>query len=227
MRTQVEQVNKKNNKVNLKSNKKDKLKKQPKSNVKVHDTNNTNNQDFLVMSCRSTKNNLPTIQIKFGENILEALIDTGANLSLIQPSALENIKETTKVHHISRSVTIHTLSNATIPYISAVEFKFKLKNSWFQNQFFVTTQNWTSNYQIILGYDFLQRNKLIIDPVKRVLIKDKDIFEFQETLPNMSQTNNIKSKAIKDSFARSSANTQIPPNSDTILKLTIPSYLNK
>lgn len=140
-----------------------------------------------ILVCYSSTSNqdhkLPIINVRFGNNKFLALLDTGANLSLIQPSVIAKLKESQKIDYVSRSVKIKTLDQSTIPYSSAVNLKFKISTKWFNNLFFVTQQGWNSKYSIILGYDFLQRNKIILNAASKELIVDNVYIKFDESEP--------------------------------------------
>ncbi|GBM12040.1 Retrovirus-related Pol polyprotein from transposon 17.6 [Araneus ventricosus] len=107
----------------------------------------------------------------------------GANVSLIQPHIVDQIKTKTKVEYISRMVRIKTIDNTVVPYMSAINLKFKIVNKWFSNQFFVTLNSWNAQYHAILGYDFLQRNKVVIDTVNKQLLVGNQKFDFEENSP--------------------------------------------
>ncbi|GBL95329.1 Transposon Tf2-6 polyprotein, partial [Araneus ventricosus] len=109
--------------------------------------------------------------------------DFGANVSLIQPHIVDQIKTKTKVEYISRMVRIKTIDNTVFPYMSAINLKFKIENKWFSNQFFVTLNSWNAQYHAILGYDFLQRNKVVIDTVNKQLLVGNQKFNFEENSP--------------------------------------------
>lgn len=191
-----------------------------------------------VLSCNtnSIKNNpvLPQIGIKFHEMKYLALLDTGANISLVQPSVIQEIKQHTKVEYISRSVKIHAINNTTIPYLSAVNLKFKIGTKWFTNMFFVTHNNWSSTYKIILGYDFIQRNQILLDIPNDCFIVNNSKFQFETPL----DTNKISNSTTEESdetinnilaeniSVKLSENIVINPNSTEIIKLTIPSDLH-
>lgn len=180
----------------------------------------------LLASCQSSNiAQLPIINIKFGDFTVASLLDTGANLSLIQPDTLQLIKNYTKIHYLSRSVRIHTLNNTTIPYLSAVNLKFRLGNKWLSNQFFVTQHNWSANYQMILGYDFIQKNKILIDTNKNQLIIENTYFDFLNNENNMSNSNvEERINHIKQddtNTVRVALNTRILPNAAEIVKLSI------
>ncbi|GBM22890.1 Transposon Tf2-9 polyprotein [Araneus ventricosus] len=107
----------------------------------------------------------------------------GANVSLIQPHIVDQIKTKTKVEYISRMVRIKTIDNTVVPYMSAINLKFKIEKKWFSNQFFVTLNSWNAQYHAILGYDFLQRNKVVIDTVYKQLLVGNQKFDFEENSP--------------------------------------------
>ncbi|GBM41998.1 Retrovirus-related Pol polyprotein from transposon 17.6 [Araneus ventricosus] len=107
----------------------------------------------------------------------------GANVSLIQPHIVDQIKTKTKVEYISRMVRIKTIDNTVVPYMSAINLKFKIVNKWFSNQFFVTLNPWNAQYHAILGYDFLQRNKVVIDTENKQLLVGNKKFDFEENSP--------------------------------------------
>ncbi|GBM55273.1 Retrovirus-related Pol polyprotein from transposon 17.6 [Araneus ventricosus] len=73
--------------------------------------------------------------------------------------------------------------NTVVPYMSAINLKFKIVNKWFSNQFFVTLNPWNAQYHAILGYDFLQRNKVVIDTVNKQLLVGNQKFDFEENSP--------------------------------------------
>ncbi|GBM61991.1 hypothetical protein AVEN_201307-1 [Araneus ventricosus] len=107
----------------------------------------------------------------------------GANVSLIQPHIVDQIKTKTKVQYISRMVRIKTIDNTVVPYMSTINLKFKIEKKWFSNQFFVTLNSWNAQYHAILGYDFLQRNKVVIDTVNKQLLVGNQKFDFEENSP--------------------------------------------
>lgn len=194
------------------------------------------NDVFKVMSCNDAKNALPVIQVAFGEHSFPALLDTGANLSLIQQEVIDTIKNTIKVNYISRSVRIKTINNQSIPYLSAVDLKFKIQTKWFTNLFFTTNFNWNSSYKIILGYDFFHRNRIVLDTVNKRLITDKTQLEFSTTdgnqndsvSRNLQKCNSLANIKSDNSRVKSVSNVTIEPNTFQIVKLKIPNeYKNK
>ncbi|GBO21867.1 hypothetical protein AVEN_157174-1, partial [Araneus ventricosus] len=49
--------------------------------------------------------------------------------------------------------------------------------------FFVTLNPWNAHYHAILGYDFLQRNKVVIDTINKQLLVGNQKFDFEENSP--------------------------------------------
>ncbi|GBL57895.1 hypothetical protein AVEN_166671-1 [Araneus ventricosus] len=205
---------------NTSNKEKDKNKIKENGKINVKEVQKKLDEDVVIMSCNSSNNlHLPIIDLKFSDNCFAALLDTGANVSLIQPSALEKIKEQNKVTFVSRSVRIHTLNNNTLPYHSAVNIKFRIGNKWFSNLFFVTQTNWSSKYSIILGYDFIQKNCIVLDISNQKILIEKQSFGFYEDTSRNSSPS--LSADTESSQVRLVNNVTILPNSSRILKLKI------
>lgn len=193
-----------------------------KMNINKCSKENKKKFEKTLMSCNSDDSNLlPLINIKFTSVQKTALLDTGANISLIQASTLEKIKQSTKVEYISRSVKIRTIDNSSIPYLSAVNLKFKISNKWFSNVFFVTKNEWNSNYEIILGYDFIQKNKILIDSANNCLIIDNTKLSFlNQNFETIS--NNIECiKEVNVNSVRASHNVDIEPGKSKIVSVSV------
>ncbi|GBM30821.1 Transposon Tf2-11 polyprotein [Araneus ventricosus] len=172
-------VIKKQNSQTKKSKNKNSAKQSNQNKEKVLD----NSETKVLMSCTNNSNNLPIVNIKICGIQLKCLIDSGANVSLIQPHIVDQIKTKTKVEYISRMVRIKTIDNTVVPYMSAINLKFKIEKKWFSNQFFVTLNPWNAQYHATLGYDFLQRNKVVIDTVNKQLLVGNQKFDFEENSP--------------------------------------------
>ncbi|GBN59409.1 Transposon Tf2-8 polyprotein, partial [Araneus ventricosus] len=98
-------------------------------------------------------------------------------------------------------VRIKTIDNTVVPYMSAINLKFKIEKKWFSNQFFVTLNSWNAQYYAILGYDFLQRNKVVIDTVNKQLLVGNQKFDFEENSPT-----NVCSETIDCDISESDKN---------------------
>lgn len=175
------------------------------------------------MTCNNNYNSdsLPIIMLRFSDLTIPALLDTGANLSLIDPLTVNEIKEKTKINYLSRSVRIHTIDNNTVPYMSAISSKFKIDTKWFNNVFFATQNSWRYKYKIILGYDFIQHNKIILDIPNKKMIMGNDSFEFFEDIPCIRENvvNNVQIN--DDNYAFAPDKIIIDPYSQKLIKLSM------
>lgn len=89
--------------------------------------------------------------------------------------------------------------------------------------FFVTQNNWRYKYKIILGYDFIQTNKVLMDIPNKQLIMGNEKFKFEEESPNASyNSNNLNKTSVKKFLARSANKVILEPNSFQIIQLSIP-----
>ena len=94
----------------------------------------------------------------------KGLIDSGASLSILSPTLFEKLKTVNlKIFYLSRSVKIHTLDNHVIPFKSCIKIRFRLNGIFVTAIFYVLMHDFNKNYNVILGYDFLKNNKMILD----------------------------------------------------------------
>ncbi|KFM59288.1 Retrovirus-related Pol polyprotein from transposon 17.6, partial [Stegodyphus mimosarum] len=127
-------------------------------------------------------------------------------------------------------VRIKTIEDSSIPYMSAVNLKFKIQNKWFTNLFYVTQNNWNSTYQMILGYDFIQCNRILLDTVNKKLIIDNTHLNFEENSPNKTVMNsfiNAKKKNHNLNVVRMVSNITVLPGQSQIISLAIPEALKQ
>nr|GBL67533.1 Retrovirus-related Pol polyprotein from transposon opus [Araneus ventricosus]GBL68087.1 Retrovirus-related Pol polyprotein from transposon opus [Araneus ventricosus] len=120
---------------NTSNKEKDKNKIKENGKIYVKEVQNKLDEDVVIMSCNSSNNlNLPIIDLKFSDSCFAALLDTGANVSLIQPSALEKIKEQnktkpypmTKIAHDFAKQEIQKLLEAGIIEPSTLNYSFPI-----------------------------------------------------------------------------------------------------
>lgn len=179
------------------------------------------NQTNYVLSCNAKSNlDLPIIPLKFKNTEAVALIDTGANISLIHPDLVCAIKQHTKINYISHNVKIHTLNNNTIPFTSAATLTFKIKDKWFKNTFFITKHAWHCKYNVILGFDFLKRNNVIFNAANNSLKIGRLSINIHEinTVPEINAIYSTKPQ----NFAKAAHNICIAPFSSELIQLKIP-----
>lgn len=81
---------------------------------------NANNESNSTNSVERQKH---IFQLKFEKREISALLDTGANLSFLQPSVVETIKNSCKVEYIFR---FSLLITPLFPNSSAVNSKFTI-----------------------------------------------------------------------------------------------------
>ena len=99
----------------------------------------------------------------------------------------------------------------------------------------MTNNNWNSDYQIILGYDFLNRNKTILDAANQNLTVGNVALPFHNKNPNLNAQShkNInpennppvnKNEVInlKHNFARSLQLVKFKPKEIKVIVLHIP-----
>lgn len=214
--------NKSENNKNAKENEIEKLKL-----TKNHQENVKENIIKAIISCNETNNNnLPIIKLNLGRLECISLLDSGANVSLTTPSIIDKIKKFAKVNYLSRAVKIKTLDGSEIPYLATVKLKFKIEGKWFENVFYITQNDWNSKYNMILGYDFLQNNKIMLDAENKQLIVNNNYFPFQEITPknNIEDTDIVEEEnSIQEiNVAKLVNNIKILPNQYEFVKIKLP-----
>lgn len=189
-----------------------------KSNVDTFSTPN------VIFSVSNNNHDLPLIKLNFANHQYNALIDTGANVCLIQSDVLEKIKQHTKVEYLSRSVRLHTLNQVSIPFISVVKLKFRIQTKWFHSVFYVTREPWNCNYDLILSYDFLQANKVTIDTANKQFIYQNTKIKYDENPPKIdTKPHNNKQENNPTINVKVFKTVHIEPNSSALIQLNIPS----
>jgi predicted aspartyl protease len=105
----------------------------------------------------------PLIYIEFGESLITALVDTGAQMSIISEEVYQSIvaKGCADLQHPVKPVTLHfPLPLYTQTVATKVHLQFKIDGDVFEQTFLVTPQ---FPAPVILGSDFCQKNKIILD----------------------------------------------------------------
>ena len=115
----------------------------------------------------------------------QALLDSGAAVSLLTESLFKKIKEKgIKINYVSRHVKLLTVDGSTIPFNKTIQISFKLGEKQMKNVFFVANNNFSNQYQMILGYDFFKNQNAILD--------------CQEGTLKLGQSQPIKMSQLKD-----------------------------
>ena len=115
------------------------------------------------MSCREESAIVPRVEVQFTDIYAEALLDSGATISLINKKLFDEIKEFTKINYISRQVSIVSFTQQPVKYNNCVEVNFKINEKNFKQVLFVTPEMESAQYKLILGMDFFRKNKAILD----------------------------------------------------------------
>lgn len=131
------------------------------------------NQGEIAFNCNVTAKNpvLPLIQLNLNNIITNSLLDSGSSISLIDHDFFNQNKANLTYRNISRSVVISTL-NSKIHFYACIVLTFKIKGIFFKNPFFVTDIQ-DKNFKLLLGYDFLNVNRAVIDTHNMIVKLDK------------------------------------------------------
>lgn len=149
----------------------------------------------IVASCHSDNDSeLPLLNFEFKGIKITSLLDTGSVVSLLSPDVLELIKQTnTKIKYLSRRVNIVTFENGRIPFKQCAEIKFKIHSHFVKGIFYITEHNFNKSYGMLLGYDFLKDNKIILNLEEASLLLNgqKIAFNASENQEKKEEINNI------------------------------------
>ena len=116
-----------------------------------------------------TKKNRPHCQVKFSlsRNRKKALIDTGAEISVVSESLFKELSETTRTGlRTGSKVNCKGASGERLNGLGEVELRFSIGARTFKHQFQVIR---SLKAPVILGTDFLELNKAVIDYYERTL----------------------------------------------------------
>lgn len=143
-------------------------------------------------------NSLPIINFEINGCKINALCDSGAAVSLSSPSLFEQLKNTgVKYKNLSNHIKIQTLTNSTIAFKQCVKLTFRLENIFVSGAFFVTNRDFGRDYNMLLGFDFLKTNKIILDfEDKTMKLKNKNIALHFSTDETQGQINNVTPSTV-------------------------------
>lgn len=133
---------------------------------------------FVIASVNSAeKDKLPIIALQIFGLKVDTLLDSGAAVSLLSPEVLEALKQTdAKIKYLANRVTIHTFDNSVIPFRQCIKITFKINNEFVTGTFYVTSHNFQGDYKMLLGFDFLKKNRMILNFDKKTLkLKNTEI----------------------------------------------------
>lgn len=212
------------------------------SNVNGQESSHRSQDTKVIASVNYKQNdNVPMINFTIEGEIVSALVDSGSSISLISPDLFEKLKEKkTKFKYLGNNIRIQSFSGTLIPFKHCVQFTFKLQNAFTLGTFYVTENNFTGTYKILLGCDYLRNNHIILD-MKEKQLKLKNIKiplnHFENKLP-AHEINIINSEEVENSCGtgrvhenyisvKSVNKIYISPGQEKIVSLICPEFLEK
>jgi len=138
-------------------------------NSEVQTENNVVMEQY-IFNATSTKSRLPTITVKFKHSLIcNTLLDSGSSLCLLDKQFFLKNKEHLNFKYLSSNVRISTI-NSTVKYNACVQLSFKIEKFFFKHPMFLVDLPDSSNFHIILGYDFIYKNNIILHPSQNILL---------------------------------------------------------
>ena len=125
--------------------------------VEINTENNSENFPEVLLNDRRSCDN--TLQVRIGNVKTVALLDSGASIGCVSHSLLNKIQPKLLEYQKPDVTIIYGVGNVVQDVSSHVQFNFHIGQNQFTNSFYAI-QN---NYPLILGMDFLVKNKGILD----------------------------------------------------------------
>lgn len=204
------------------------------------------NKTALISSVNSTKeDSLPIIQLDIYGISVKILFDSGAAVSLLSPDIFESLKETeAKIKYLGNRITIQSFDNSKISFRHCIKLTFKINNIFTTGTFYVTSKSFQGDYDMLLGYDYLKINRMILDFNEKALRfkntrlslepqKDKDynsqinvLHKNNDNTVVTNKSNKGNTKKVKrvntEIFATSVKDIHIQPGEVKIMPLNCP-----
>ena len=127
------------------------------------DSENSYCEVHIIANVHQSSPVLPLIIVNIAYFESKVLFDTGSSVSIISKTYFNHIKPSLKVKYLSRQFKILTI-NSSIWFSSCVSFSFKIQRKNFNHIFYVINMTEESTFSIILGYDFIHKLKIQLDP---------------------------------------------------------------
>ena len=138
---------------------------------------------------------------RIDENEVNFLIDSGAGVSIINPEIFDKISQNQKPKLQKEGVKMVGAGGKNIPFHGTGVFKFEIDSTIYEHTFWVAD----INLHGILGFDFLRKNKCLLDFAQGKIALDN--------LPNSPYTEDsdqIFSVMLKETMT-------LPAESETIV----------
>lgn len=111
----------------------------------------------------------------FNDEPANILIDSGSSVSILCKSFFDNVKHKIKYKRLGTNVQISTV-NSCVVFDACAEISFQINRQYFKHPFYIVSLENQSNFQAILGYEFMTRFQVKLTPQENnITIKDKEI----------------------------------------------------
>ncbi|GBO34069.1 hypothetical protein AVEN_89469-1 [Araneus ventricosus] len=150
--------------------------------------------DTAFSSC-----NLPIINVKIGEIVLKALIDTGATLNVVANSTYKKLKSVEIIE--GPPVELKTINGLTVYSDLILKANVNIDTYDFETHLVVSGTDLSSAFDIILGLNFFYSHGFTLD-CKNCILKNDVIsvkWPFSISFPNVSNVHFTDSKNYDNS----------------------------
>lgn len=176
--------------------------------------------------------NLPIIYFDIEGIKIASLLDSGGAVSLLSPDLFEELKsKNIKIKYLGNQIRIQSFNGNSIPFKSCVKLSFKINNTFTSGTFYVTNKNFNGNYKMLMGFDYLKNNQMIINlqnkslKFKNTEVKlnnKEDITVIQQVNVNNIQKEDVQTSNEKKQLgitARTVNSTFLLPGREKMVKL--------
>lgn len=139
---------------------------------------------------------LPVINIKINGKICTGLVDTGASISIIQRKTFDEIKTDPRIKKIHSPISVNAITGHELNISGAYQLPVNMGHKMLNHVFYVVDQDFCANYSLIIGFDFLEKYKLIVDFNEYVLKSNNLIVKIRDANAEPS-TNNVQGSHAK------------------------------
>lgn len=139
-----------------------------KVSVDQENSENSNENELLVNLSTLDPGQLMMISVKLDVNSYKALIDSGSNAFFVRKKILDKCNE---VLDDSSKCNVKGLGNAKLKVLGNTSLHCETLGCDMEQFKFLVVADECVNFDVILGLDFLKRNKLCIDMSKRTVTR--------------------------------------------------------
>lgn len=179
-------------------------------------------EESPVVHCNfslDNNNTLPLITVKLNEKSCMGLLDSGACINLLFKNLVSGLHKMTK----QCTIKIKTINEETLIVREYVTIPITVGHTQIDVEFFLMDRPFSSNFQMILGKQFLQNNNCIMDFGNRHLKLNNDVILWNENNENIVDM--IEEQKYVQCYAYVNQKTIIPPLSQAIVKVNIKGHI--